>query len=113
MDMTYVTDFSNDIVEASDLVDIPTVASTGTCSLSLYPNPVTDVAHLTLSAETAGNAQLRVYDLNGRMVMNRNLGHVAEGEHSFSVSTDGMPKGMYLINVSVSGHTAAAKMIVR
>ena len=41
------------------------------------------------------------------------LRHVAEGEHSFSVSTDGMPKGMYLINVSVSGHTAAAKMIVR
>lgn len=113
MDMSYVTDFSNDIADEADYLDIPTVLSNGANTLSLYPNPVCGDAHLTLNAETAGNAIINIYDLNGRRVVSRNLGHVAEGEHSFTISTEGMAKGMYLINVVISGQTAAAKMIVR
>ena len=64
-------------------------------------------------AAIAGKGELRVYDLNGRLVMTRNLGHIAEGEHTYSIDCTGMAKGMYLINVTISGHTATAKMIVR
>ena len=116
MDMQYVTDFTNEIVDPSDYtptVDIPSVYTVGANKLHLYPNPVSTEAHLELNAAAAGNAQLRVYDINGRLVMNSNLGFVNEGSHTFTLNTQGFAKGMYLINVIISGHTATAKMMVR
>ncbi|MBR4506250.1 MAG: T9SS type A sorting domain-containing protein, partial [Bacteroidales bacterium] len=57
--------------------------------------------------------QLRIYDLNGRCVMDCPLGTVEAGEQTFTVNTDSMAKGMYLVNITISGRTAAAKMMVR
>ena len=68
---------------------------------------------MVLNVTAAGNGEMRVYDLNGRLVMRRNLGHISEGEHSYTIDCNGLAKGMYLVNVFVSGHTATAKMIVR
>ena len=115
MDMTYVTDTTNEVVDSVDFepVTIPTVHGTGLNSVKLFPNPVVNEAHLALNAAVAGNAELRVYDLNGRLVMNRNLGYVSEGMYSYSIDCNGLSKGMYLINVIISGHTATTKMVVR
>ena len=115
MDMQYVTDFTNEVVDPEDyiVVDIPTVYTVGANKIHLYPNPVSTEAHLELNAAAAGNAQLRVYDINGRLVMNNSLGFVSEGNHTFTLNTQGFAKGMYLINITISGHTATAKMMVR
>ncbi len=112
MDLSKVTDRTNEVVEPGDL-RIPTVVNTVAGTISVFPNPVSGDAHLTLTAAEAGRAQLRIYDLNGRCVMDRQLGTVEAGEQTFTVSTEGMAKGMYLINVIISGRTATAKMMVR
>ena len=116
MDMTYVTDTVNEVSDPQDyepVVDIPVVRNNGINSLNLFPNPVYGEANIAINAAVAGNGILRVYDLNGRCVISRNLGHIAEGEQLITLNTDGMAKGMYLINVIISGHTATAKMMVR
>lgn len=114
MDMTYVTDRTNEVADPEDYnLGIPTVHSTASANVNIYPNPVSGDAHLTLGSTEAGNAQLRIYDLNGRCVMESQLGYVEEGEQTFTVSTQGMAKGMYLVNVTIAGRTAAAKMMVR
>lgn len=114
MDMTYVSDRSNSILDESDYTfGIPTVKGNGVASVSIYPNPVVGEAHLAINASEAADAQMRIYDLNGRCVSVRNLGHVAEGEQVYTISTEGMAKGMYLVNVIIGGHTSATKMMVR
>lgn len=115
MDMTYVNDTVNEVSDSSDYipVSIPTVNTIGENSVSIYPNPVMGEANLALTAAEAGNAVLRIYDLNGRMVTERNLGYANEGEQVYSIGTEGMAKGMYLVNVIIGGHTAATKMMVR
>ncbi len=113
MDTTYVTDAVNEVSDPADYVGIPTVTTVGNNSVNIYPNPVSGEAHLSLNATEAGNVQLRIYDLNGRCVVNRSLGYANEGEQLYTVGTEGMSKGMYLVNVIIGGHTAAAKMIVR
>ena len=113
MDTTYVTDPENEICDPRDYLGIPTVANVGTNSVVLYPNPVSGEARLAVSNSEAGYAVLRVYDLNGRCVVNRNLGYATEGEQVYRLDTDGMAKGMYLVNVIIGGHTATTKMIVR
>ena len=114
MDMTYVTDRTNEISNPDDFhIGVPTVSGSDLNSVSIYPNPVAGDAHIDITAAEAGNAHLRVYDLNGRCVVDRNLGHVNEGSQTYTVSTDGMAKGMYLVNVIIGGHTSATKMMVR
>ena len=116
MDMTFVTDTVNEISDSSDYnpVSIPTVNTVGANSVNIYPNPVMNgEANLALTAIEAGNAVLRIYDLNGRMVAERNLGYANEGEQLYTIGTEGMAKGMYLVNVTIGGHTAATKMMVR
>ena len=111
MDMTYVTDRENEYTDPN--VGIPTVNGNGESTVNIYPNPVMGEANLAVNAAMAGNATLRIYDLNGRMVAERRLGYVNEGEQLFTIGTEGMAKGMYLVNVIIGGHTAASKMIVR
>ena len=115
MDTKYVTDFSNEVVDSVDYtpVAIPTVHTIGLNSVKLSPNPVYDEATLSVNANVAGKGIIRVYDLNGRLVMDRNMGFVPEGEQVYTLDCTGMNKGMYLINVIISGHTATTKMIVR
>ena len=113
MDTTMVTDPVNEISDPEDYLDIPRVNTVGLNSVSVYPNPVSGEAHLALTAAEAGRATLRIYDLNGRVVTSRDLGYAAEGEQVYTISTDGLSKGMYLINVIIGGHTAATKMLVR
>ena len=114
MDMTYVSDRTNEIMDSADYhYGIPTVDGNSNISVSIFPNPVVGEAHVAVSTSEAGNAQLRIYDLTGRCVVNRNLGKVVESEQTYTVNTEGMAKGMYLVNVIIGGHTSAAKMMVR
>ena len=113
LDTSLVTDPVNEICNPEDFLDIPRVNNVGLNSVSVYPNPVSGNAHLALTATEAGRATLRIYDLNGRVITNRDLGYAVEGEQVYTISTDGLSKGMYLINVVIGGHTAATKMLVR
>lgn len=115
MDMTYITDTVNEIATPEEYayVGVPVVNGSEMNSISIYPNPVSGDAHLNVNASVAGNASLRIYDLSGRCVVSRSLGTVAEGNNNYTISTEGMGKGMYLVNVIIGGHTSAAKMMVR
>ena len=113
VDMKYVTDTLNEVVDSVDLLDIPTVVGTAASQVTVYPNPVYGDAHLVINGNITGNGTLRIYDLNGRMVVTRQLGTVSAGEQTFTVSTEGLTRGMYLINIIIGGHIAVAKMMVR
>ena len=44
-----------------------------TKQLSVYPNPFKDILHIELKIEQAINCKLQIYDLNGRVVFDRQL----------------------------------------
>ena len=113
MDMQYVTDTVNEVVDSVDNLGIPTVHNTSMGSVSVYPNPVVGQANLKIVSDMTANAVVRIYDINGRQVAVRNLGIVNEGEQTVSISTEGLSKGMYLVNVIIGGYTAVTKMMVR
>ena len=113
VDLQYVTDTTNEVVDPVDLLDIPTVTATMAGTLDIYPNPVSDFARMVVTSPVSGNATLRIYDLRGRLVGTRQLGTITEGEQSFTIGTEGLTKGMYLVNVIIGGYTAVAKMMVR
>lgn len=112
-DMQYVTDTVNEIVDSSDRVSIPVVQTVGLNSVSVYPNPASVEAQLSISLGQAGTAMVVVYDLSGRKVATHKLGHLGEGDHSYRLDCRGYKSGMYLVNVVVGSQTAATKLVVR
>ena len=116
IDTKYVVDMENEIVDSADFIEpvgIPTVYNTSMGSVKVFPNPVYGEANLTITSDVAANGIVRIYDLNGRCVAERRLGLVNEGESTYSISTEGLTKGMYLVNVIIGGYTSATKMMVR
>lgn len=113
MDTTFVVDHTNEIVTPDVYLDIPTVSGTGLNAVRFYPNPAVENATMELSIAKAGNATMVVYDLTGKVVMTQNLGRLAEGVHTTTVSCQNLQHGMYLVNVLVGDQKATAKLIVK
>ena len=115
MDSSYVTSYVEEIVDSTDYrVGItPVVNSKGSNTVKVFPNPASVRTTIELTVANAGNAQLRVYDLSGKLVINRSMGRLAEGVHNHVVDCSGLAKGMYLINVLVGNESAATKLLVK
>ena len=113
MDSTYVTRHENEVVDSEYYIGIPIVKSIGNNSMKLYPNPAVERVNVELNIQEPGNASLYVYDLTGKMVRSENLGKLGEGEYTRTLSLQGLPQGMYLVNVLVGKRAVASKLIVR
>lgn len=72
--------------------------------LEVYPNPATTQLNMTLPV----NSEIRIFDSNGREVMQRTS---SNGTEVFDVST--LVNGMYFVHVSHNGQTASRSIIVR
>lgn len=117
MDSTFVVDHTNEIVNEEDYAEdantIPSIANQGDNTVRCYPNPAIDNATMELTIANAGNAVVRVYDLNGKLVYSENMGRLAEGIHTRTIDCQRLQRGMYLVNVVVNGQKATSKLIVR
>jgi hypothetical protein len=76
--------------------------------LGVFPNPAPDKVNVTLSQEFE-SAVLRIFDLQGRVVMTRELG---VNGLQYSIPVGELAKGTYLIQVLVDGENFTEKLIV-
>lgn len=72
--------------------------------VNLYPSPVRDILNVELKQHFSG--QLKVFDLNGKEVMQQAL----QQNNRFDVSS--LEKGMYLAQVSVGGKEVKKKFVI-
>ncbi len=67
--------------------------------LRLNPNPVQDILYISYSNETMGNLNISVYDLSGRLLINKPLGSQEKGTFNTSINLSGLSHGTYLVKV--------------
>ena len=69
--------------------------SSAIVSASPYPNPTNE--NVTLPYYLKNNTSLifTVYDVTGKLVMERLLGKINSGEHSVQISLSGLQSGLY------------------
>ena len=70
----------------------------------VYPNPTTGWLHITNSSSDAGNYQVRLFDLNGKMVMEMETGWLEAGIPA-SVDISHLSAGTYTWQTSCQGKT--------
>ena len=78
-------------------------------NFSLQPNPTIDRSLVLLNLKDAGDVQISMLDVSGRMLTQKNLGRLSAGDHQFQL--DPLSAGVYLIRIQV-GNTIQTKRLV-
>ena len=83
-------------------------------NVSFYPNPFVEKLNIRITAEEDGELQLAVYDISGRILMNRTETvykglHITEWNGKTAEGNE-CETGIYLIHVTVDGKTTILKV---
>lgn len=81
-------------------------------SLEVFPNPSLGIFNLIVSNPLTGIADIVVYDLQGRRMMEKQFS-ASIASNKFSLDLSGFSIGMYLLNVSINGSNFSKKLIRR
>ena len=71
--------------------------------LGVYPNPMSDQGTLSYRIPEAGDVEIRIMSVTGKIVRIMNLGEQAEGSHTVALNRETLVKGMYMIQLVVDG----------
>ena len=67
---------------------------------SIYPNPVSGQARITLSVDRATPVQIDVVDMLGRVRVNTAHDQLSAGAHEIPLSTGELEPGTYLVRIT-------------
>ncbi len=75
-----------------------------------YPNPFNANTSISYTLAEAGNVNLSVYDISGRLVATLVDGHQVSGEHTATWSASEFSSGVYFYKLTTADYTATKKM---
>ncbi|ASZ12701.1 cellulase family glycosylhydrolase [Chitinophaga pendula] len=79
-------------------------------TLTSYPNPVSSSASIQYSLPEAGNTQLAVYNIAGKVVNVLVNGRLSAGKHNTVFETGKLPAGIYLLKLEHNGKTVTRRI---
>lgn len=81
-------------------------------SLSVYPNPTTSTAFVNLDVtSTVNQAYVQVYNVNGQLVKNLNVGQLTPGSHKIDLGVESLATGTYVVKTFAGNASGTAKFI--
>ena len=86
---------------ATDLTQVMTVS----------PNPASTSATVNLQIAQASNVSMRFVDFAGKVLSEKDFGPV-QGHYDIQINTSSYKAGVYLVELTVDGHTTAKKLII-
>ena len=92
--------------------DIPEGPAAVETRIEMYPNPVRDQAIVSFDMENDANVSYQVYDMMGRLVMNRNLGRLSQGQQQVNVNLNDLSTGSYILRLTKGTENAVVKFLV-
>jgi len=86
------------------------LVETGVRIDGVYPNPATDVLNIDLSSRQSGEVELKLLDITGRSLRIETL-FMGEGESTHRMSLDGIPAGIYLLEMRSANGFSAQRIV--
>ena len=92
-------------------IAIDNKAITSDVAINAYPNPFHDYFNLAVQTPTTARMQVAVYDINGKLVYNNNLGNVLAGMNTFRIVPGiNLSAGIYTV-LLINADTKSTKTI--
>jgi hypothetical protein len=95
-----------------DFANVTENPSVNNVNVSMYPNPVSSQATLSFDLKESCSVSYQVFDMSGRMVMNQNMGRLAEGEHQININAESLSSGSYILRLNQGAKNNSVKFMV-
>lgn len=82
-------------------------------NLVTYPNPATDHIEIRFNTNSGEYVSIRVYDMTGKAVLNRDIGRLPAGEQHLQLNLNGLNVGMYFYELKQGDTVITDKFIVK
>ncbi len=105
-------DIIHDCIPVTSVVGIKDVQAQP-ASVSVHPNPVSDMLNVSVNANGAQNIKISITDLTGKMIYSDLMNTAGTGIFNFSHSVKNFAKGMYLLNINADGAVSTSKFVVQ
>lgn len=79
--------------------------------INIFPNPTSDVANLKIKVSENSNVQISVYDLQGKLVINKNYTNQIKGLRNYKFNVESLEKGTYIVKVVEGSNVKTSKFI--
>jgi len=81
-------------------------------ALASHPNPFNPTTSISFSVPRAGNVELSVFDISGRVIATLASGAYAAGEHSVTFDGAALPSGIYFAHLSAGSIQRTQKLVL-
>ncbi len=81
-------------------------------TMTVFPNPVSDVWNLAFETETKGQFSAKLYDIKGSLVKDLYTQDLNKGKHNFAFNKGVLAPGTYMISMTLDGESIASKTLV-
>ncbi len=82
-------------------------------SVSIYPNPVKDVATIKFSNETEATYTVNVTNIFGQIVKSVNYGSIGTGTYTKSLDVSDLAAGIYMVEIKSGSKNMIQKIVVK
>jgi photosystem II stability/assembly factor-like uncharacterized protein len=114
--MIYAATHGRGIFKSTQYVGIPEqpiTARVETTSLKLYPNPVQDFATIEFNLNSVSDVNIRIFDINGRMVKELNFNQRPAGLLKERINLNELSTGAYFMQMQAGNQKTMNKFIVK
>jgi hypothetical protein len=81
--------------------------------LQIAPNPFTSTTSIRYTLARAGNVNLRLYDVTGKLVSTLASGYHNAGTSSFIVHRSSLSSGIYVLKLESEGQSLTRKLVIK
>jgi len=80
--------------------------------LAIFPNPTSTNLNVSFNSPQADDISITLYDLQGKVVLEKNLGTTAVGKHQQVLDISALTNGVYVCKIS-GGNNSVTKQIIK
>jgi hypothetical protein len=110
---TSLTPGNCDLTPGKGLVNSLNEISITVKNIKVYPNPVQSEANVVFDMTSRGTVNLKVVDMMGRVVMNRNYNNLAQGPQEVKFDASNLSRGNYMVVLSTNGKSYNSNMFMK
>jgi hypothetical protein len=79
-------------------------------NILIYPNPVRDIATISLTAERQGKVNIRIVDVTGKILITDEVYAAGNGVSQIKLNCNKLNPGLYFVYLTVDGVTHIRKI---
>ncbi len=88
------------------------IDNTTASQISVYPNPAVTSATVAFDMERSSDAELNIFDIQGRLVKSVSYDNLQTGHQTLSINVNDLEKGTYIVRLIAGTKTATSKFVI-